>query len=229
MQSTTSLFLSLGALALSLVTPLAAADNTLTPEQKAEGWIALFDGKTLDGWSVKSGFATYKAVDGTIVGTTASNSPNTFLTSDKAFGDFEMTVDVLLDDGGLNSGLQVRSKLKGEPYGGRLYGPQVEICPGVAGYIYGEATKYGWLTKERKGHKLFPLKQWVTFRVRAVGPKIETWISGEKVTELTLENELATDHAEGHFGLQVHGVGSRGPFTVRWKNIYLKPLAAAAK
>lgn len=227
MQHTTSLFLAIGALALGTIHPLFAADNTLTPEQRAEGWVALFDGKTLDGWSVKSGFATYKAEDGAITGTTASNSPNSFLVSDKAFRDFEMTVDVKLDDGGLNSGLQIRSKLKGEAFGGRLYGPQIEICPGVAGYIYGEATKYGWLSKERKTHQLFPLKQWVTFRVRAVGPKIETWINGEKVTELTLENELVTEHAEGHFGLQVHGVGVRGPFTVQWKNIFLKSLDAA--
>ncbi len=214
------LFLALGALALGAF----AADNALTPEQKSEGWTALFDGKTLDGWSVKSGFATYAVQDGAIVGTTASNSPNTFLTSDRSFGDFEMTVDVKLDDAALNSGLQVRSGLKGEKYGGRLYGPQVEIAPNVAGYIYGEATKYGWLSQERKPHKLFPVNQWVTFRVRAVGPKIETWIGGEKVTELTLQNELATDHAEGRFGLQVHGVGAKGPFTVRWKNIYLKLL-----
>ena len=219
-------FLALGALTLSAVAPLCAADNTLTPEQKAEGWVALFDGKTLDGWAVKSGFATYKVEDGAIVGTTASNSPNSFLTSDKAFGDFELTMEVKLDDGGLNSGCQIRSKLKGEQYGGRLYGPQVEICPGVAGYIYGEATKYGWLSQERKPHKLFPLQQWVPFRVRAVGPKIETWISGEKVAELTLQNELVTEHAEGRFGLQVHGVGAKGPFTVRWKNLYLKPLTA---
>lgn len=229
MQAKTVLFLLIGMFVLRFVTPLAAADNTLSPEQKAEGWVALFDGKTLDGWAVKSGFASYAVVDGAIVGTSVSNSPNSFLTSHTAFGDFEMTVDVLLDDGGLNSGLQVRSKLKGELYGGRLYGPQVEICPGVAGYIYGEATKYGWLTKERKPHQLFLLKQWVTFRVRAVGPKIETWISNQKVTELTLENELVANHAEGLLGLQVHGVGSRGPFTVRWKNIYLKPLNAAPK
>ena len=225
MTHTKFLFLALAA--LIAVAPLRAEDNVLTPEQKADGWITLFDGKTLTGWSVKSGFATYKAENGAIVGTTAPKSPNTFLTSDKDYGDFELTMEVKLDDGGLNSGLQIRSKLKGDQYGGRLYGPQVEICGGVAGYIYGEATKYGWLSQERKPHSRFPLKQWVPFRVRAVGPKIETWVGGEKVTELTLENELVTEHAEGRFGLQVHGVGDRGPFTVSWKNIYLKPLAKA--
>jgi hypothetical protein len=227
MHTITSRLLTLTALTLSLAAPLQAEDNALTDQQKTDGWVALFDGKTLDGWAVKSGFATYKVEDGAIVGTTASNSPNSFLTSAKAYGDFDLTLDVKLDDGGLNSGLQVRSSLKGDKFGGRLTGPQVEICPGVAGYIYGEATKYGWLSQERKPHKLFPLQQWVSFRIRAVGPKIETWIGGEKVTELTLQNELVTEHAEGFFGLQVHGVGAKGPFTVRWKNIYLKPLTAA--
>ena len=224
MQKATTLLLTIIGLSLVAAAPLRAEDNTLTPEQKAEGWIALFDGKTLGGWAVKSGFATYTVEDGAIVGTTATNSPNTFLTSEKAFGDFEVTMEVKLDDGGLNSGFQIRSKLKGDKFGGRLTGPQVEICPGVAGYIYGEATGRNWLSQERKPHKLFPVKQWVPFRVRATGPKIETWIAGEKVTELTLDNELATEYAEGLFGLQVHGVKDKGPFTVRWKNIYLKPL-----
>lgn len=224
MHTTTSLFLTLGALTLSLAAPLRAADNTLTAEQKAGGWTALFDGKTLDGWAVKSGFASYKVEDGAIVGTTVTNSPNTFLTCTNAYGDFELTLEVKLDDGGLNSGLQVRSKFKGEGYGGRMYGPQVEICPGVAGYIYGEATGKNWLSQERKPHKHFALQQWIPFRVRAVGPKIETWVGGEKVAELTLDAALAAEHNEGFFGLQVHGVGKKGPFSVRWKNIYLKPL-----
>lgn len=213
-----------GALALGLSTPLFAADNELPADKKSDGWISLFDGKSLDGWAVKSGYATYKVEDGAIVGTTATNSPNTFLCTTRNYGDFEMTMEVKLDDGGLNSGLQIRSKLKGDQYGGRVYGPQVEICPGVAGYIYGEATGKGWLSQERPAHKLFPLKEWVPFRILAVGPKIETWISGTKVADLTLEEALATEHKEGLFGLQVHGVGAKGPFTVRWKNIFIKPL-----
>ena len=227
MQHLSPLLLALGALAFGSVTSLRAADNTLTPEQKAEGWQALFDGKSLDGWSVKSGYASYKVEEGAIVGTTVTNSPNTFLVSDKAFRDFELTLDVKLDDGGLNSGLQVRSRLKGEPYGGRMYGPQVEICGGVAGYIYGEATGKGWLSQERKPHQLFKNKEWIPFRVRAAGPKIETWVGGEKVADLTLDEALFAVHNEGQLGLQVHGVGQKGPFTVRWKNIYVKPLADA--
>ena len=116
-------------------------DNTLTKKQKKSGWQLLFDGKTLDGWSIKSGYASYEVEDGSIVGITAEGSPNTFLCSDEKFADFELTFDVKFDEEFFNSGVQIRSKLRGEEYGGRVYGPQVEIekSLGQSGYIYGEA------------------------------------------------------------------------------------------
>ena len=79
----------------------------------AEGpWKSLFDGKSLDGWAVKSGFATYKIGEGgVIVGTTAEGSPNSFLTTEEQFGDFELEFEVKVDNG-LNSGVQIRSLLK---------------------------------------------------------------------------------------------------------------------
>ena len=71
------------------------------------GWTSLFDGKTLDGWSVHGGFASYKAEDGTIVGTTVEGSSNTFLCKGD-YKDFVLEVEVLCDPK-LNSGIQVRS------------------------------------------------------------------------------------------------------------------------
>src|SRR5687767_6506256 len=35
--------------------PAPAADNELTPEEKADGWKLLFDGKSLDGWMTSAG------------------------------------------------------------------------------------------------------------------------------------------------------------------------------
>jgi hypothetical protein len=67
----------------------------------------LFDGKTLDGWTVRGGFATYQVEDGTIVGTTVEGSPNTFLCKGD-FRDFILELDVKCDPR-LNSGVQVRS------------------------------------------------------------------------------------------------------------------------
>ncbi len=208
-----------GAIALPLV-----ADNHI---------ISLFDGKTLDGWSIKSGFATYKVDGDTIHGTTAEGSPNTFLVSDKQFGDFELEFDVKVHDS-LNSGCQIRSLLKDvdkeKSHGGRLYGPQVEIesSPGQSGYIYGEATGLGWLSPEPqdKGHSHKHMKngEWNHFKIVAKGARIQTWINGKAVADLTHE-EIYKTHPKGHIGLQVHGIGKQsGPFDVAWKNIKIHEL-----
>jgi Domain of Unknown Function (DUF1080) len=41
---------ALAGLALGAFTALLGADNVLTPQEKAQGWVLLFDGKTLNGW-----------------------------------------------------------------------------------------------------------------------------------------------------------------------------------
>ncbi len=211
---------------------VAADDNTLTEEQKKEGWQLLFDGKTVDGWSIKSGFATYKVEDGCVVGTTKPGSPNTFLCSDAKFADFELTFEVKFDQF-FNSGCQIRSKLKGDKYGGRVYGPQVEIekSPGQAGFVYGEAAG-GWQSPEPKSkdkavstHSHFKNEGWNQYRIVAKGRRIQTWINGNAVADLEYDEQRYKDNSEGFIGLQVHGVGKNpNPMSVRWKNIYIRPI-----
>jgi opacity protein-like surface antigen len=199
----------------------------------AADWVNLFDGKTLDGWIQKNGTAKYKVVDGTIHGTTNEGSPNSFLCSEKEYGNFELEFEVKVHDS-LNSGVQIRSKTK-EPLGdakyGRVYGPQVEIEAGgdngaEAGYVYGEATGLGWLTSKEdlKPHKVMKDGEWNKFRVVAKGATISTWINGKQMEELTHE-EIYKTHPKGFIGLQVHGIrkGS-GPYDVAWKNIRIKEL-----
>ncbi|MDH3584631.1 MAG: DUF1080 domain-containing protein, partial [Phycisphaerae bacterium] len=210
--------------------PALAADNALTDKQKADGWKRLFDGRTLAGWSIKSGFATYRVQDGSIVGTTKAKSPNTFLCSDEKFADFELMFEVRFDQF-FNSGCQIRSKLRGDKHGGRVYGPQVEIeqSPGQSGFIYGEAAG-GWQSPEPKSkdksvstHRHFKNDGWNQYRVRAVGRHIETWINGNKVADLEYDPKRYQDNPEGLIGLQVHGVGGNPkPMSVRWKNIYIR-------
>jgi len=126
----------------------------------AGDWVDLFDGKTLNGWSVHSGFAKYEVEDGTIVGTAVKGSPNSFLCTDKQYGDFVLEFEVKCDPK-LNSGVQFRSLIaekemvfwflnaKGEPRKrtippDRVYGYQVEIADaerGTSGGVYDEARR----------------------------------------------------------------------------------------
>ena len=58
------------------------------------GWKNLFDGKTLKGWHQLNGKAKYEVVDGTIVGTTVSGEPNSFLATDEDYGDFILELEL---------------------------------------------------------------------------------------------------------------------------------------
>ena len=90
-----------------------------------DGFKSIFDGKTLDGWVVRSGFAKYHVDDGAIVGTTVKGSPNTFLCTEKEFGDFILEFEVKVDPR-LNSGVQIRSHVSDENV---VFGYQVEVAP----------------------------------------------------------------------------------------------------
>ncbi|MCA8982862.1 MAG: DUF1080 domain-containing protein [Planctomycetaceae bacterium] len=201
---------------------------------QAGEWKMLFDGSTLEGWTQKNGTATYRVEKGTIVGQTSEGSPNSFLCSNQEYGDFELEFSVKVHDR-LNSGVQIRSQAKPpandqEKYG-RVNGPQVEIEASLqngaeAGYIYGEATGRGWLTPEDKliPHKVMKDGEWNHFRVIAKGPRIQTWINGQQISDLT-DEEIYKTHPKGFIGLQVHGIPKgTGPYDVAWKEIRIKTL-----
>ncbi len=195
-----------------------------------EKWVDLFDGKTLDGWVQKNGTATYRVEDGAIVGKTTEGSPNSFLCTQQDYGDFELEFEVRVADE-LNSGVQIRSKTKEGKPKGRVNGPQCEIeasgAKGAeAGYIYGEATGRGWLTppERLKPHKVMKDGEWNRFRILATGPRIQTWINGEKIEDLT-DDAIYQTHPRGFIGLQVHGIKKgTGPYEVAWRNIRIRVL-----
>jgi len=224
----------------------AAALAALTSSLKsAEGeWISLFDGKSLDGWKHSTlGIAEYSVVDGTIRGVTVEGSPNSFLLSEQQFGDFELEFEVKVNVS-LNSGVQIRSREKteadlsstgkdGKPAKdlGRFFGPQCEIMvsPGHSGYIYGEATGLGWLSPEPNAkpanpHSHMKNGEWNSFRIVAKGPRIQTFINGQAVADLTHEG-IYKSHPKGHIGLQVHGIkAGTGPYEVAWRNLRIREI-----
>jgi Domain of Unknown Function (DUF1080) len=193
---------------------------------RSEGqWVVLFDGRALDGWEQKNGTAEYRVQGGAIVGRTREGSPNSFLVTEREYGDFELEFEVKVDDA-LNSGVQIRSRVKERATGGgaddqagRVFGPQVEIetSPGLAGYLYGEATGRGWLTPEqrRKPHRHFRNGQWNRYRVVARGPRIRTWINDQPIEDLT-DRQIYQTHARGSSGSRCTASTAR-PALTRWR------------
>ncbi len=191
-------------------------DFSKQPDIDGEGWKSIFNGKDLSGWSQKNGLATYAVEDGTVVGRTAKNSPNSFMCSERDYGDFELTFEVMVDPE-LNSGVQIRSKSLADVDNGRVHGPQVEIEgeDAEAGYVYGEATGRGWLSPHQPPTQAMKNNEWNRFVIRAVGTRIQTWINGQPIEDIADPDS----YLSGFLGLQVHGVGDRGPFEVRWRDI----------
>ena len=196
--------------------------------QPGGGWVSLFDGRTLEGWTQRNGTATYRVRDGAIVGRTTVGSPNSFLCTDKDYSDFALRFEVKVDDR-LNSGVQIRSRTRGGPRG-RVNGPQVEIeasgeSGAEAGYLYGEAAG-SWMTPKAKKipHKHFKDGEWNSYRVLAVEARIQVWINGSQISDLVHE-KMFESHPRGFIGLQVHRVrGGVGPYEVSWRKIEIREI-----
>jgi hypothetical protein len=200
-----------------------AASGAVASEQGA--WISLFNGKNLDGWEQINGLAKYEARDGTIVGSSVPNSPNSFLCTKKKYGDFELQFEVKVDPR-LNSGVQIRSESKPEYQNRRVHGYQVEIAVGgFSGGIYDEARRGKFLNPEEPTEEIRQLlkkDQWNKYRVVCQGNRIRAWVNGVKVTDL--KDDMTRT---GFIGLQVHGVGPlEEPLKVQWRNLRLRELRA---
>ena len=122
-------------------------------------WVDLFDGQTLNGWSIVGGNALYEVKVGAVVGTAVSNTPNTFLTTDQMYGDFILELDYKVDSS-MNSGIQIRSNSVPNYRNGVVHGYQIEIDPSERAWsagIYDEQRR-GWLfalTDNKKAQEAF--------------------------------------------------------------------------
>lgn len=187
---------------------------------KEEPWQDLFNGKDFSGWKKLNGDAEYTIEDGVIVGTAQLNTPNTFLATEKEYGDFILEYEVWLDNR-LNSGVQIRSLSKADVKNGRVHGYQVELDPSErawAGGIYDEARR-GWLYNLEYNpiaKKAYKNEEWNKFRVEALGNNIRVWVNGVQAVDLV--DDLTT---EGFIALQVHSIHQeeKAGAQVKFKNI----------
>ncbi|HLF91910.1 MAG TPA: family 16 glycoside hydrolase [Planctomycetota bacterium] len=205
-----------------------------TAPQGEDGFVPLFDGRSLEGWKARGGKAAFRVEDGSIVGTTAPEGPNTFLCTERTFDTFELRLEVKCDRA-LNSGIQVRSRAyeketpqRSDPKlvreAGSVYGPQVEITSnGDAGRIWDEGRdrRYHDPAPSEAARAAYRPGEWNRFRIVAQGNRLRTWVNDVPVADVPLDEDPV-----GFIGLQVHRVKpDEGPYRVLWRRILLREIS----
>jgi beta-glucanase (GH16 family) len=223
------------------VLPLAFAAQTS---------VEIFNGRDLSGWVKRGGEAGYAVEGGEIVGRSVAGTPNTFLCTEREFGDFVLEFEFKVDDR-LNSGVQFRSQVfdhetvyqHGEKTiripAGRVHGYQADIDlerkrdRWWTALVYDEARR-AWLfpgslggdgaAATVRGRALSKPGEWNHLRIEAVGDSIKTWLNGELRADFRDAVNL-----RGFIALQVHGVGKNTELNgaeVRWRKLKLREIAA---
>ena len=221
------------------VAVVAPSDNMLTPEQVAEGWSLLFDGKTMTGWRPFKNQETdsWEVVDGTLhckpFKDGSTNKRGDILT-EKQYENFEFQFDWKISPQG-NSGVMYRvTEEFDQPFAS---GPEYQVIddkgyPGDLQKWQLTGAVYDMYFPDA-GIKVNPVGDWNTARIIVHGKHVEHWLNGGKVAEYELQSDDWNQRrekskwkdfpgygvaAKGHIDLQDHGN------EVWFKNIKIKPL-----
>jgi hypothetical protein len=198
----------------------------LTAEEKADGFVSLFNGTDLNGWVGNK--TDYLVENGEIV-IKPKNGGHGNLYTEKEYADFIYRFEFKLTPGA-NNGLGIRAPLKGDA---AYVGMELQILDNTAPvyanlkpYQY-HGSVYGVITAKR-GY-LKPVGEWNTEEVMIKGDKIKITLNGEVI----LEGDIAEaskdgtldgkDHpglkrTKGHIGFLGHGS------EVYFRNIRIKEL-----
>lgn len=218
-----------------------------------EGFVTIFDGKSLKGWHVSaasghSGASNHKSggrwvvEDGAIIGSQDIPGNGGIVITDKPYGDFEIALE-MNNDFEPDSGLFLRSTEKGEAYqymidyhsNGNLAGVYGE---GLSGGIHLRNFDFGDKVTTIKPLKCsFPLPikaeawpkfwhhgEWNELRARIVGNPPKITTWINGVRFMEFEDKEKRHPDKGGIALQVHGGGDTTKSFVRYRNIRVKPL-----
>lgn len=214
---------------------LLAGDNELTEKERREGWILLFDGKTLAGWMTSAGKPSKTPVDAGCLN--PHGCGDYMIVHEKQSSDFVLSLDFKMSPG-CNSGIFVRTHSLVPKPGKDVGYNGIEVAiddTKSAGYTDTGAI-YDLAKPSRNAMK--PAGEWNHVAITCRGSLIAVELNGEKVTQVDLDlftqpnrRPDGTQHKfdmafkdqprSGYIGLQDHG-------SPCWfKNIKLKPLARA--
>ena len=218
-RSVYAVLLVLGLLCAA-ITPGARAGEK--DEKPADGFVAMFDGKTFDGWEGNKD--AFRIEEAAIVGGNLKKGQphNEFLCTTKEYGDFEMRLKFKLLGKEANGGVQFRSRRV--PNNHEVSGYQADLGQSYWGSLYDESRRNKIVAKANLDElkKVLKMEDWNDYRILCQGRRIQLWINGLQTVDYTEADEKLEQ--TGIIGLQIHS----GPASEAWyKEITIKPLGAA--
>jgi len=180
------------AAAVTAVSPppcLAAAEAADKP--KENGFVRLFDGKTLNGW-VKMNGAKFSVDDGVL----KLNGGRGWLRSEREYADFILKLEVRWLKPKQDSGVFLRAGKEGNNWPNRRYEVQCENSKRVA-RIFGAPHKRD---VKLAYYQLKDKADWNTFEIQCVGKRCQVKLNGKLVTTST-----GFKHSKGYIGFQGEG------------------------
>lgn len=222
--------------ALAIALPIVAEDKAPSPP---EGFIAIFNGKNLEGWSGSDKY--WSVEEGCLTGVTDGKLDyNRFITwKGGQVKNFELRVKVKVTKGG-NSGLQYRGKERPDLGEWVVTGYQCDVVPAKDDYNGMLYEERGRRILAHTGEKVvidpqgqpwvvgkfpiknFPSDEWHDYRVLVEGNHHQHWIDGVQTVDVVDLDEKGRA-LEGVIAVQVHV----GPvMKIQYKDFFVKHLPA---
>jgi len=213
------------------MTANASTHNTLSDQQKQEGWQLLFDGNSLNGWHKYGGEpvgSAWKVADSSIY-LDASQMENWQIkgggdiVTDEEFGDFHLKLDWKVDTNG-NSGIIFYIHEDSAKYEwGWMTGPEMQVLDNV-GHADAKITKhragdlYDLIAASKETVK--PALEWNHVEIKSEKGRLDMYLNGENIVSTTMwddnwkkliaeskfkNTEGFGTYKKGRIGLQDHG------------------------
>lgn len=216
------------------------SQNQLTNEEKKQGWILLFDGKTTKGWHGynKDGVpAVWLAKDGELQcdPTKRTELEVTDLVTDQSYENYELQFEWKISKGG-NSGVFINVQEKKEWIASWMTGPEYQLLEKAhvdfdkpekkPGSLYAFTKEPATVTNKKPG-------EWNQSTIKQVNGVIEFYLNGVRTAKQDLTSQDWKDAvAQTHFkAYPEFGVATKGHIAlqdwqkpVSFRNIKILPL-----